>query len=80
MAYLKRDPKNEMEVLRPFSHLRCPMVGHDVKSCRQLCVPMEGVGLCGRPATHLMKNRAQQALAVYQSIAVFCELRAKHRS
>ncbi len=41
----------------------CPYNGHQVGWCRGLCVPMAGVGYCGRPAAHAMMGRTQLAIA-----------------
>jgi len=45
-------------------------VGHQASWCRNLCVPIEGHGLCGRLAPHAMgKDRTQVAIARYQDRA-----------
>lgn len=51
--------------LRPYTALRCPMVGHQASWCRGLCTPIGSHGLCGREAPHLMKDRTQKAIAAY---------------
>ena len=52
---------------RAYTVLRCPMNGHQVCWCRGLCKPIEGLGICGRPAPHRLRSRFQEAIA--QSLA-----------
>lgn len=52
---------------RPFSTLSCPLNGHQVSWCRQLCVPIAEHGVCGRLAPHAMKGRTQLAIAAYNA-------------
>jgi hypothetical protein len=52
--------------LRAYTTLRCPFNGHQASWCRQLCVPTNGRGVCGRLATHGMLGRTQLAIARYQ--------------
>ena len=63
MGYQK--PKTKTALTRTYTTLRCPMVGHQASWCRHLCEPMDGFGLCGRPATHHMKSKWQEAIADY---------------
>ena len=65
MAHLKQ--KTKTPLTRTYTTIRCPMVGHQASWCRHLCVPMEGRGVCGRPATHYMKSKWQQAIADYKA-------------
>jgi hypothetical protein len=51
----------------PFRTLPCPMVGHQASWCRGLCRPVQGHGVCGRPAPHAMIGRTQLAIARYQA-------------
>lgn len=39
------------------STVRCPVDGHEGEGCRGLCIPLEGIGLCGREASHGKKKR-----------------------
>jgi hypothetical protein len=55
--------KPNKRAVREYTVLRCPMVGHQASWCRQLCKPTQGKGLCGRPATHHMKDKYQIAIA-----------------
>jgi hypothetical protein len=52
---------------RPFSTLSCPLNGHQVSFCRQLCEPVDEHGLCGRLAPHAMVGRTQLAIATYNA-------------
>ena len=52
---------------RPFSTLSCPLNGHQVSWCRQLCVPIADHGVCGRLAPHAMMGRTQLAIAAYNA-------------
>jgi len=69
MALLR--PRNERRRTsikeRPFSTLSCPLNGHQVSGCRQLCVPIAEHGVCGRLAPHAMKGRTQLAIAAYNA-------------
>lgn len=58
--------------LRPYTVLRCPMVGHQAGWCRGLCEPIGPFGLCGREAPHLMKDRTQRAIAAYATRKSSC--------
>jgi len=58
--------KSSKRAIREYTVLRCPMVGHQASWCRQLCTPTDGKGLCGRPATHHMKDKYQIAIARYR--------------
>ncbi len=49
--------------VKEYTVLRCPMVGNQASWCRQLCTPTQGKGLCGRTATHYMKDKFQIAIA-----------------
>ncbi len=69
MALLR--PKDERKRTRikkrPFTTLNCPFNGHQVTWCRHLCEPFEGLGMCGRTATHDMLGRTQIAILSYQA-------------
>jgi len=62
-------PRQRRRRRRPpqYTVLRCPMVGHQASWCRGLCIPLDGHGVCGRPATHEMMGRTQQAIARYKA-------------
>jgi len=55
--------KASKRALKPYTVLRCPMVGNQASWCRHLCKPTEGKGVCGRTATHNMKDKFQIAIA-----------------
>lgn len=63
MALLK--PRRRSRPLPQYRTLSCPVNGHQVSWCRQLCTPVAGVGLCGRPAPHGLLGRTQLAIAAY---------------
>jgi hypothetical protein len=50
-------------VLRDHELLRCPHLRYQATWCRRMCVPIEGMGTCGRLAPHAMKDRIQRAIA-----------------
>ena len=50
-------------VLRDQELLRCPHVRYQATWCRRMCVPVEGMGQCGRMAPHGMKDKIQRAIA-----------------
>ncbi len=50
-------------VLRDHELLRCPHVRYQATWCRRMCVPIDGLGTCGRLAPHGMKDRIQRAIA-----------------
>jgi hypothetical protein len=56
-----RKPSNRP--VKKYTVIRCPMVGHQASWCRQLCKPTQGKGVCGRTATHYMKDKFQVAIA-----------------
>ena len=66
MGLLKKKKKKTVR-LREWVALRCPLNGHQVGPCRQLCTPAEGVGQCGRDAPHGLEGRTQAAIRAYKS-------------
>ena len=63
MALLR--PRDERR-RRPLPEHRvpsCPYNGHQVGWCRGLCRPIDGRGVCGRPAPHVLVGRTQAAIA-----------------
>ena len=64
MGLLKPKRKKNRRV-RAYITRRCPVAGHQVTWCRGLCRPIDGQGLCGRPAPHALTGRTQQAIARY---------------
>jgi hypothetical protein len=64
MGLLKPRPGKRGHVRR-YVTLRCLMAGHQVTWCRGLCRPINGLGLCGRPAPHGLRGRTQRAIARY---------------
>ncbi len=70
MGLLKKKKKKSRKKpvrLREWSVLRCPLNGHQVGPCRQLCTPNEGLGQCGRDAPHGLVGRTQAAIRAYNS-------------
>jgi hypothetical protein len=64
-----RDARPRLTVRR-HTVLRCPLNGHQVGACRGLCAPSaDGLGLCGRPAPHLLVGRTQLAIAQQRGVA-----------
>lgn len=60
-------PRNKPIRLRLYSTIRCPLNGHQVSWCRMLCRPQQGIGTCGRPAPHAMRDRTQIAISRYKA-------------
>lgn len=46
----------------------CVVTRHRSKSCRAFCIPINGVGACGRIAPHAMKSRIQLAIAAHKRL------------
>lgn len=65
MGLLK--PRRKGRPLPLYRTLSCPVNGHQVGWCRQLCTPVAGVGLCGRPAPHSLMGRTQLAIAAHKA-------------
>ena len=63
---LLRRKRVSRKPLREYTVLRCPFNGHQVSWCRHLCEPIDGVGACGRLATHHMLGKTQLAIARYK--------------
>lgn len=63
MALLRPRSERRSRGLPQYTVATCPYNGHQVGMCRQLCVPIEGQGACGRPAPHVLKGRTQLAIA-----------------
>ena len=66
MGLIKRK-KRPARPPRPYTTLRCVVAGHQVTLCRAICRPIDGHGLCGRPAPHGLKGRTQLAIAGYNA-------------
>lgn len=67
MGFLKSKKKRKRAKLREWGAIRCPLNGHQVGPCRQLCEPLEGVGQCGRDAPHGLIGRTQAAIRAQQA-------------
>jgi hypothetical protein len=52
--------------LPSFTHPGCVVTHHRSKSCRALCVPIDGIGACGRLAPHSMVSKIQLAIAAHK--------------
>jgi len=52
--------------LRRQTALHCVVAGHQRTWCRGICKPIDGNGLCGREAPHLLKGRTQLAIENYR--------------
>ena len=62
---LLKPKKRGRKPLRLHTTRKCLVAGHLVTWCRSLCTPVDGRGLCGRPAPHGLKGRTQRAIAGY---------------
>jgi hypothetical protein len=65
MALLK--PRRRRLDKRSRTVIRCPLNGLQVSWCRNLCEPIEGDGLCGRPAPHALIGRTHAAIIAYEA-------------
>ena len=65
MIVLKRSERK----LPKYTYLGCSVTRHREASCRGLCVPIDGIGACGRLAPHSMTSRIQQAIKEQQTEA-----------
>jgi hypothetical protein len=63
MLVLKRSEKK----LPKYTYLGCVITRHRAASCRRICVPIDGIGACGRLAPHAMVSRIQAAIAAQQA-------------
>lgn len=69
MALLRPRSKRKRTSIRerPFTTLNCPLNGHQASWCRHLCEPVDGLGYCGRIATHDLMGRTQIAILNYRA-------------
>ena len=65
MGLLKPRRRKRRHV-RSYTTRRCLFAGHQVTWCRGLCHPVDGQGLCGRPAPHDLRGRTQLAIARFK--------------
>lgn len=65
MPLLKPRKARPRVLPRAQSVLRCPVNGHQISWCRGLCTPIAGIGLCGRPAPHLLVGKTQAAILAF---------------
>lgn len=45
----------------PF-HIGCPLTNNRSSWCNAFCVPVQGLGACGRIAPHALRGRTQRAI------------------
>ncbi len=45
-----------------YTCLGCPLTRSRSLWCHRMCVPVEGLGLCGRVAPHAVPGRTQEAI------------------
>ena len=58
----RRTVKRERTRVPEYTVLGCPLTKSHSLWCHGLCVPKEGIGLCGRVAPHTVTGRTQMAL------------------
>lgn len=63
---LLKPKRRKRRYVRSYTTRRCLVAGHQVTWCRGLCRPIDGQGLCGRPAPHHLKGRTQLAIARFK--------------
>jgi hypothetical protein len=49
-----------------YTVLGCPLTKNHALWCHRLCVPKDGIGLCGRIAPHTVAGRTQMAIMKYK--------------
>jgi hypothetical protein len=52
----------KLEVSAVPQYFRCPRAGSRTHRCYAICVPVAGLGDCGRVAGHAQLGRTQQAI------------------
>ena len=63
-----------------FRTVRCKATKGLTKWCYAMCQPVNGYGLCGRPAAHAVTGRTQRAIAKYLATKKAAEKRAHETS
>jgi len=58
--------KKRVNRIPAFTFHGCVVTKHRSKSCRAMCVPIDGVGACGRIAPHSMVSRIQACIAAHK--------------
>jgi len=53
--------RNHRRVLE-YTTLGCPLTKSRTAWCFGICVPVEGIGVCGRIAPHALMGRTQEAI------------------
>lgn len=59
---VKRDRRGVPE----YTVLGCPLTKSHALWCHGLCVPKDGIGVCGRIAPHTVQGRTQMAILKYK--------------
>ncbi len=62
----RRVVKRERKGVPEYTVLGCPLTKSHSLWCHGLCVPKEGIGLCGRVAPHTVASRTQVAILKYK--------------
>ena len=58
--------KKRMNRIPAFTFHGCVVTKHRSKSCRAMCIPINGIGACGRIAPHAMVGRIQAAIGAHK--------------
>lgn len=58
--------KKRVNRIPEFTFHGCVVTKHRSKSCRAMCVPINGIGACGRIAPHSMVSRIQASIAAHK--------------
>lgn len=58
--------KKRVNRIPAFTFHGCVVTKHRSKSCRAMCIPINGIGACGRIAPHAMTSRIQRSIAAYK--------------
>ncbi len=62
----RRVVKREKRGVPEYTVLGCPLTKSHSLWCHGLCVPEEGIGMCGRVAPHTVTGRTQIAILKYK--------------
>jgi hypothetical protein len=62
----RRVAKRTRSGVPEYTCLGCPLTKSRSLWCHRLCVPVKGIGLCGRIAPHAVVGRTQEAILRYK--------------
>lgn len=62
----RRTVRRERTRVPEYTVLGCPLTKSHALWCHGLCVPKEGIGVCGRIAPHTVAGKTQMAILKYK--------------